>query len=66
MPGFDGTGPEGKGPATGGGQGFCREDFSTGQGLRQRRFYRANPFFRLFSYGLGLALRQRRRNGWRK
>jgi hypothetical protein len=23
MPGFDGTGPQGKGPMTGGGRGFC-------------------------------------------
>jgi hypothetical protein len=26
MPQLDGTGPEGKGPGTGRGKGFCRED----------------------------------------
>ncbi len=26
MPGFDGNGPQGKGPATGRGQGTCRQD----------------------------------------
>jgi hypothetical protein len=43
MPGFDGTGPAGMGPMTGGGRGFCRP-----QGVRAspRRysFYRRVPY----------------------
>ncbi len=33
MPGFDGTGPRGQGPMTGGGRGYC----ATGWGLGARR-----------------------------
>ena len=37
MPGFDGTGPMGSGPMTGGGRGFCAVPLSGGRpsGLRQ-------------------------------
>ena len=37
MPGFDGTGPRGMGPMTGGGRGFCSP---WGGGLRQSAFSR--------------------------
>jgi hypothetical protein len=30
MPGFDGTGPGGKGPMTGRGRGFCKPNSSSG------------------------------------
>lgn len=33
MPGFDGTGPRGQGPRTGGGFGRCRVDFNVGDRL---------------------------------
>jgi len=36
MPGFDGTGPRGMGPMTGGGRGFC-SPWGRGAGLRGRR-----------------------------
>jgi len=32
MPGFDKTGPQGKGPVTGGGRGTCRQNEKTGKG----------------------------------
>lgn len=35
MPGFDGTGPKGQGPRTGGGRGFC----STGVGATPQSGY---------------------------
>ena len=35
MPGFDGTGPRGMGPMTGGGRGFCRP---RGRGYGYRRY----------------------------
>lgn len=31
MPGFDGTGPRGEGPMTGGGRGYCAADLSGGK-----------------------------------
>jgi len=42
MPGFDGTGPRGMGPMTGGGRGFCAApQGSAGTGYRGRGFARA-------------------------
>ena len=39
MPGFDGTGPRGMGPMTGGGRGFCASPVgSAGIGYRGRGF----------------------------
>lgn len=38
MPGFDGTGPGGQGPMTGGGRGFCAEPVS-GRPAGSRRFF---------------------------
>lgn len=46
MPGFDGTGPRGMGPMTGGGRGFCNPNFA-GMGAP----YMGNPYAR--NYGQG-------------
>ena len=50
MPGFDGTGPQGMGPMTGGGRGFCSP---WGCGLRQYTFPRrvGYAFPRYGAYG---------------
>lgn len=40
MPGFDGTGPAGMGPMTGGGRGFCSPLRSGVRGYGGRRLYR--------------------------
>ncbi len=47
MPGFNGTGPQGMGPMTGGGRGFCnqanlgnRPRFAGGMGMGLRRGFR--------------------------
>lgn len=42
MPGFDGTGPRGLGPMTGGGRGFCNPNFAAGMGVP----YMGNPYAR--------------------
>lgn len=40
MPGFDGTGPMGRGPMTGGGRGYCAIPMDSGAGeLPNRGFY---------------------------
>ncbi len=36
MPGFDGTGPRGEGPMTGGGRGYCPLPYETGYPRRPR------------------------------
>ena len=70
MPGFDGTGPAGGGPMTGGGQGYCnpgaargfRDSWSrrsTGFGYGRGRGYR-----RMF-WETGLPLWAQRRTDWR-
>ena len=41
MPGFDGTGPNGMGPMTGGGRGFCSP---WGAGMRNYAFPRWAPY----------------------
>jgi hypothetical protein len=41
MPGFDGTGPSGMGPMTGGGRGFCSP---WGAGVRNYAFPRGAPY----------------------
>jgi hypothetical protein len=41
MPGFDGTGPNGMGPMTGGGRGFCSP---WGAGIRNYAFPRRTPY----------------------
>ena len=41
MPGFDGTGPSGMGPMTGGGRGFCSP---WGTGMRSYAFPRWAPY----------------------
>jgi len=47
MPGLDGTGPQGKGPMTGGGRGQCRRDAATCQPeQRERRSARATDDLR--------------------
>jgi hypothetical protein len=57
MPGFDGTGPRGEGPLTGGGRGFCATEGWTGRrGLGLRRGAR----YRGAGYGTGRGL------GWRR
>jgi len=43
MPGFDGTGPRGMGPMTGGGRGFC-SPWGAGAGLRRYGFPRRAPY----------------------
>ncbi len=43
MPGFDGTGPRGMGPMTGGGRGFCSPR-GAGFGLRRYSFPRRMPY----------------------
>ncbi len=56
MPGFDGTGPMGQGPMTGGGFGNC----VTGAGVPARRF--GGTFF---GRGLGRGQRAGGGRGWR-
>ena len=41
MPGFDGTGPRGMGPMTGGGRGFCNPRGA--RGLRRGGMFRSSP-----------------------
>jgi hypothetical protein len=43
MPGFDGTGPMGMGPMTGGGKGFC-SPWGAGVNPHQYRFPRRTPY----------------------
>ena len=45
MPGFDGTGPAGMGPMTGGGRGFCSP-----WGIRSRTGIYGSPFYRPYPY----------------
>ncbi|MCK4391184.1 MAG: DUF5320 domain-containing protein [Desulfobacterales bacterium] len=47
MPGFDGTGPFGEGPMTGGGFGYC------GTGRRPGYGFRGRPFYGRFGAGRG-------------
>lgn len=53
MPGFDGTGPMGMGPLTGGGRGFCSPR-EWGASLRRYSFPRWKPYAypRYGAYGL--------------
>jgi hypothetical protein len=54
MPGFDGTGPMGMGPMTGGGRGFCAIPLRSGwpvyTGLRFHRPY-APPYHGVYNFG---------------
>jgi hypothetical protein len=65
MPGYDGTGPEGQGPMTGGARGLCNP-----RNVSYRRFYRGFGSFRRFfghrrpQRGLGLGRRGRGRGRW--
>jgi len=68
MPGFDGTGPRGMGPLTGGGRGYCATvlpDPATGApvygyaGLAGRPFVRSTPITPLPTYGRALVGRPR-------
>lgn len=54
MPRFDGTGPQGAGPMTGGGRGYCNS-------RRQNRFYGSTAGFR----GGDIIRFQGNRYGWR-
>ena len=47
MPGFDGTGPRGMGPMTGGGRGFCNPYYASGR-IPFRGAYSYTP-----PYGMG-------------
>ena len=67
MPGFDGTGPEGRGPLTGRGMGYCAvptDEYEKipkrryGYGRRRRRRMRGRG--RGFGHGYGW----RHRHGW--
>ena len=49
MPGFDGTGPMGMGPRTGGGRGFCPPGIGTAP--YGGNFYGANPYYGGYPYG---------------
>ena len=56
MPGFDGTGPRGMGPMTGGGRGFCSpwsigRMYGFGRGYGFRRGY---GFGRGYRFGMGM------------
>ena len=54
MPGFDGTGPMGMGPMTGGGRGFCAIPLRSGwPAYAGMRFYRpyAPPYRRAYGFG---------------
>jgi hypothetical protein len=54
MPGFDGTGPRGMGPMTGGGRGFC-SPWGVGASVRQFGFPRrapyASPYYGAYGFG---------------
>jgi hypothetical protein len=54
MPGFDGTGPMGMGPMTGGGRGFC-SPWGIGAGLRRYGLPRRAPYAYPYqgAYGFG-------------
>ena len=52
MPGFNGTGPMGYGPMTGGGRGYCNPNWSAGLGS-SRGFGRGRGFRRGFGAGPG-------------
>ncbi|MBW1695763.1 MAG: DUF5320 domain-containing protein [Deltaproteobacteria bacterium] len=61
MPGFDGTGPRGEGPMTGGGRGYCNPAWAGYRPLYGRRFgysrgYRGRGFRRGFGPGYGLGI----------
>lgn len=58
MPGFDGSGPQGQGPMTGGARGYCMSD-SNGNPVRNFRGYRSRGGGRGYSRGFG------RGRGWR-
>jgi hypothetical protein len=55
MPGFDGTGPMGMGPMTGGGRGFCNP-WGIGAALRGYGLPRwapyASPYYGAYGFGL--------------
>ncbi|MDI7260986.1 MAG: DUF5320 domain-containing protein [Thermodesulfobacteriota bacterium] len=57
MPGFDGTGPMGQGPMTGGGRGFCAMPYrgygAYGYGMRTPYYppYGGSPFYGRPFYG---------------
>jgi hypothetical protein len=52
MPGFDGTGPMGMGPMTGGGRGFC-SPWGIGAGRRRYGFTRRAPYVYPYQGGYG-------------
>jgi hypothetical protein len=53
MPGFDGTGPMGMGPMTGGGRGFC-SPWGVGAAMRAYGLPRRAPYVpRYGAYGFG-------------
>jgi hypothetical protein len=59
MPGFDGTGPMGQGPMTGGGRGFCSVPYRGyspyGYGMRQPYAYPPAPPYPIYGpvFGAG-------------
>ncbi len=53
MPGFDGTGPVGMGPMTGGARGWCNPYRARTAGYGPCRPPYATPVRPLFAYGLG-------------
>jgi hypothetical protein len=51
MPGFDGTGPRGEGPMTGGGRGFCARPAGYGAYGTAGRWYPAYGYGAPYGYG---------------
>ena len=65
MPGFDGTGPRGEGPMTGGARGYCNPGYA-GYGTAYGRGYGRGRGFRAgFGPGFGRGRGYGRGPGWR-
>jgi hypothetical protein len=53
MPGFDGTGPAGMGPMTGGGRGFCAVRLGPVRPVYGMRYF-PEPYYRVPSFAQGV------------
>jgi len=67
MPGFDGTGPEGRGPITGRGMGYCALPEDEYERIPRRGYGRGfgRGRGRGRGWGRGRGMRWRHRHGWR-